>query len=107
MTLRLVEYLAGQHKYDLTFIASRLNAELCRRLGELGPRVTLLLTPYTSRRGQWLRSYFSIKALLQLMRLIQRRQPDLLFVVQGGIALSSLAVLAGRLAGVRTMSTCR
>lgn len=104
MTLRLVEFLAARQACEITFIASRLNTELCRRLGEVVPKIKLLLTPYTSGRGQWLRTYLSIRALLRLVRMIRSRRPDLLIVVQGGIALSSLGILAGRMAGVRTVS---
>jgi glycosyltransferase involved in cell wall biosynthesis len=104
MTLRLVEQLAIQGKYDITFITSRQNTELCRRLAGVVPKVQLLLTSYSSVRGQWLRTYLSIKPLLQLQRLLKRSKPALLIVVQGGIALSSLGLLAGRLAGVRTVS---
>ena len=104
MTLRFVEFLAAQRAFEITFIASRMNTELCRRLGDVVPKIKLLLTPYTSGRGQWLRTYFSFSALLQLVRLIRGRKPDLLIVVQGGIALSSLGILAGRMAGVRTLS---
>ena len=104
MTLRLVDFLAARQACEITFIASRLNTELCRRLGEVVPKIKLLLTPYTSGRGQWLRTYLSIRALLRLVRMIRSRRPDLLIVVQGGIALSSLGILAGRMAGVRTVS---
>jgi len=104
MALRLVEYLARREKYQITFIASQRNTALCRQLAALVPQITLLLTPYASGRGQWLRTYWSIGPLLQLRRLIQSARPALLIVVQGGIALSSLALLAGHLAGVRTVS---
>lgn len=104
MVLRLVQHLARQGKHRLTFIASALNTELCRRLGEVVPPIDLRLTPYSSGRGQWIRTYLSIRPLLQLRRLIEVVKPALLIVVQGGIALSSLGVLAGRLAGVRTVS---
>lgn len=104
MTLRLVEQLAAAGTYDITFIASRKNAELCRRLASAVPQVRLLLTSYTSARGQWLRTYLSIKPLLHLRQLLKHGRPALLIVVQGGIALSSLGLLAGRLAGVRTLS---
>ena len=104
MTLRLVDFLAARQACEITFIASRLNTELCRRLGDIVPKIKVLLTPYTSGRGQWLRTYFSVKSLLQLLSLIRSRRPDLLIVVQGGIALSSLGILAGRMAGVRTVS---
>lgn len=104
MTLRLVEYLANQNRYDITFIASAMNAELCRRLSGVLPHIKVIQSPYTSGRGQWLRTYFSIKPLLRLWRLIRSGKPDLLIVVQGGIALSSLGLFAGRLAGVRTLS---
>lgn len=104
MTLRLVEFLAARQACEITFIASRLNTELCRRLGDIVPKIKLLPTPYTSGRGQWLRTYLSVKSLLQLLRLLRSRKPDLLIVVQGGIALSSLGIVAGRMAGVRTLS---
>lgn len=104
MALSLVEQLARDGLHEVAFIASASNAELCRRLGELTPPIRLLPTPYASQRGQWLRSYASISALLRLWRRIRGERPDLLIVVQGGIALSSLALLAGRLAGVRTLS---
>lgn len=104
MVLKLVQHLARQEKYRLVFIASTLNTELCRRLGEVVPPIELRSTPYSSGRGQWIRTYLSIKALLRLRRLIGLARPALLIVVQGGIALSSLGVLAGRLAGVRTVS---
>ncbi len=104
MSLRLVEQLASQGQSEITFIASRLNTELCRRLAALAPRLTLLPTPYTSGRGQWLRTWLSIGPLLQLRRLLKTHRPELLIVVQGGIALSSIGLLAGRLAGVRTVS---
>lgn len=104
MTLRLVEFFADQRKYDITFVASALNLELCRRLSGVSPPIRIVQTAYTSGRGQWLRTYCSIGPLLRLRRLIQRSKPDLLIVVQGGIALSSLALFAGRLAGVRTIS---
>ena len=104
MVLRLVEHLAQQGKHRLTFIASSLNTELCRRLSEVLPPIELQLTPYSSGQGQWVRTYLSIRPLLQLRRLIRIDRPALLIVVQGGIALSSLGVLAGRLAGVRTVS---
>jgi glycosyltransferase involved in cell wall biosynthesis len=104
MTLRLTEYLAAHSNYEIIFIASSLNTELCRRLSEVVPQIKLLHTPYASGRGQWLRSYFSIQPLLRLRRLIRSGEPALLIVIQGGIALSSLGLLAGRLAGVRTVS---
>lgn len=104
MTLRLVEFLAARQACGITFIASRLNTELCRRLGDIVPKIKFLPTPYTSGRGQWLRTYLSVKSLLQLLRLLRSRKPDLLIVVQGGIALSSLGIVAGRMAGVRTLS---
>lgn len=104
MVLRLVDHLARQAKYSITFIASERNSELCRRLAAVQPGIQLRLTPYTSGPGQWLRTYFSLGALLHLRRLIKGCQPALLIVVQGGIALSSLGLLAGRWAGVRTIS---
>lgn len=104
MTLRLVEHLASEEKYEITFIASALNTELCERLGRVTPRIKLVTTAYTSGRGQWLRTYFSVRPLLKLRQLIRSGKPTLLIVVQGGIALSSLGLLAGRLAGVRTLS---
>ena len=104
MTLQLVQYLADQERYQITFIASSMNTELCRRLSCIVPRIEIVQTPYTSRRGQWLRTYFSIKPLLKLSRLIQRAKAELLIVIQGGVALSSLGLFAGRLAGVRTFS---
>jgi glycosyltransferase involved in cell wall biosynthesis len=104
MTVRLVEYLATQKKYKITFIANSLNTGLRQKLGEVVPQIELLLTSYASGRGQWVRTYFSIKPLLQLWQMIRRSNPTLLIVVQGGIALSSLGLLAGRLAGVRTVS---
>lgn len=66
MTLRLVEYLANQNRYDITSIASAMNSELCRRLSGVLPHIKVIQTPYTSGRGQWLRTYFSIKPLLRL-----------------------------------------
>ncbi len=104
MTLRLVERLALRGEHEIVFIASAANAELRRRLGAVVPPIRVVSTPYESGRGQWLRSYLSIGPLLRLRRLIRAEQPALLIVVQGGIALSSLALLAGRLAGVRTLS---
>lgn len=104
MTLHLVERLAQEARYDITFIASRANAELCNRLAAVVPRIKVMPTPYTSSRGQWLRTYLSVAPLLQLRRLLKLASPVLLIVVQGGIALSSLGLLAGRLAGVRTVS---
>lgn len=104
MTLSLVEHLAAEGEYDITFIASALNTELCKRLGAVVPPIKLVKTDYTSGRGQWLRTYFSIRPLLMLRQLIRSGKPALLIVVQGGIALSSLGLLAGRLAGVRTVS---
>ncbi len=104
MTLSLVEHLAQSDKYRVSFIASAHNAELCQRLGALAPRVKRLLTDYTSGRGQWLRSYASLLPLWRLWRLLRQSQPALLIVVQGGIALSSLGLLAAKLAGVRCLS---
>jgi D-inositol-3-phosphate glycosyltransferase len=104
MALRLVEHLASEGGCEITFIASRLNTELCRQIAAVAPQVRLLPTPYTSGRGQWLRTWLSIGPLLQLRQLLRAHRPDLLIVVQGGIALSSLGLLAGRLAGVRTVS---
>jgi glycosyltransferase involved in cell wall biosynthesis len=104
MTLRLVERLAGEARYDITFIASRSNTELCSRLAAVVPRIKVMPTPYTSSRGQWLRTYLSVVPLLHLRRWVKSVSPALLIVVQGGIALSSLGLLAGRLAGVRTVS---
>jgi glycosyltransferase involved in cell wall biosynthesis len=104
MALRLIEQLARQGECQITVIASRSNSELCRQLAAVVPQVKLHLTPYTSGRGQWLRSWLSFGPLLQLRRLLKTVRPDLLIVVQGGIALSSLGLLAGRLAGVRTVS---
>jgi glycosyltransferase involved in cell wall biosynthesis len=104
MTLRLVEYLANQGTQQITFIASCKNLELCKRLSQVVPSIEVVQTPYSSGRGQWLRTYFSIKPLLGLRRLIKNAKPDLLIVVQGGIALSSLGLFAGRLAGVRVCS---
>ena len=104
MTLRLVEYLANQKKYQINFIVSTVNSELYRRLSGVIPHIEVSQTPYASGRGQWLRTYFSIKPLLRLWWLIRSGKPDLLIVVQGGIALSSLGLFAGRLAGVRTLS---
>jgi D-inositol-3-phosphate glycosyltransferase len=104
MVLRLLQHLAPQGQYEITLIASQRNVELARRIRDAVPQVKWVLTPYTSGRGQWLRSYLSLGPLLQLRRLLKTQAPALLVVVQGGIALSSLAVLAGRLAGVRTLS---
>jgi glycosyltransferase involved in cell wall biosynthesis len=104
MTMRLVEHMVRQARHEIGFVASVLNRELCGQLDRFAPSVRVLPQPYASGRGQWLRTYVSIEPLLRLFRLLRREQPDLLIVVQGGIALSSLGILAGRLAGVRTVS---
>lgn len=104
MALRLIEHLCRDGGCEITFIASRLNTELCRQLTTVAPQVKLLPTMYTSGRGQWLRTWLSIVPLLHLRQLLRAHRPDLLIVVQGGIALSSLGLLAGRLARVRTVS---
>jgi glycosyltransferase involved in cell wall biosynthesis len=104
VTLGLVGHLASQGNYKITFIASALNTELCKRLTGVVPQIKLLLTRCASGRGQWLRTLFSIKPLLQVRRLIRSGRPALQIVVQGAIALSRLGLLAARLAGVRTVS---
>lgn len=104
MTMRLVEHMVRQARHEIGFVTSGLNRELCRQLDRFAPSVRVLPQPYASGRGQSLRTYVSIEPLLRLFRLLRREQPDLLIVVQGGIALSSLGILAGRLAGVRTVS---
>jgi glycosyltransferase involved in cell wall biosynthesis len=104
MTMRLVEQMDRQSRYEIAFVTSEVNVELRRQIEKYAPAVRILLQPYASGRGQWLRTYVSMMPLLRLLRLLRREQPDLLVVVQGGIALSSLGILAGRMAGVRTIS---
>lgn len=104
MTMRLIEDLVLQGSHRITFIVSRHNIELRRQLGKILPPIRIELTHYTSGRAQWLRSYFSLIPLMKLQQRVRSFKPDLLVVIQGGIALSSLGILAGRLAGVRTIS---
>jgi glycosyltransferase involved in cell wall biosynthesis len=104
MTLRLLEQMARHGDYEITIVAADKNSDFCQHLGGLAPSVELLPTSYSSSRGQWLRTYLSIRPLLQLRSVIKLVRPDLLIVIQGGIALSSLGIFAGRLAGVRTLT---
>lgn len=104
MTMRLLEQMERQSDHEIAFVISWANQELLRQIETFAPSVRVLPQTYASGRGQWLRTYVSIIPLLRLSRLLRREQPDLLIVVQGGIALSSLGILAGRIAGVRTVS---
>lgn len=104
MTVLLIEQLIRQDRYDITFLVSHRNEELKKEVIKLGAAINYQETHYSSGRGQWFRTYLSIRALGRLRRQIKSVQPNLLLIVQGGIALSSLGLLAGRLAGVRTVS---
>jgi glycosyltransferase involved in cell wall biosynthesis len=104
MTLQLVGHLAQAEKFDVVFVVATTNEELRKQLAKVIPPISVELTPYASGRAQWLRTYLSMLSMLQLLRRIRRVGPDLLIVVQGGAVLSSLGIIAGRLAGVRTIS---
>jgi glycosyltransferase involved in cell wall biosynthesis len=104
MVVLLLEQLIRHGRYHITFMVSHLNQELTNEVLRMAPAVESLSTSYSSGRGQWLRTYLSLRALFQLCRQIRSLRPELVVVVQGGIALSSLGLLAARLAGVRTIS---
>jgi len=91
-------------RYELIFVLHPANLALKRVLQERCPHIQLLEFSYRSGKGQLYRTYLAAVPIIRLVGLMKDQSADLLIVVQGGAALSSIGLVAGRLAGVRTLS---
>lgn len=104
MTLRLIDYLVASGDYQITFVMPLVNRALGEALRSVRPPIRIVNFAYQSGQAQWLRTWISWRSLWRLCLLLRSLHADLLIVVQGGCTLSSLGIIAGRLAGLRTLT---
>lgn len=109
LAVEAARHLAIQDDVEVHFFLWRGNDRLAHALlasasGAGASRVVLHLRDYMSAARQALRSYVSFREILALRGELRRLTPDVVVVVQGGIAVSSIGLIAARLAGCRTLS---
>lgn len=101
MVVRLVHHLSRLADVRVVFVLFEGNQALEK---SLPPGVDVVKVPYKSAGAQVIRSYFSWRHIARLVGIFRAHSPDLLLVAQGGIAVSSTALFAGRIAAIPTVS---
>lgn len=107
MTLHAIEYLLEYTEETIFFVLSEANLRLWERLEQMRarfPRLTLHTTPVQTASFQGFRALFSPRQVAAVTRLLRSFAPDVVIVVQGGIEISSLGLLAARRARLPLLS---
>ena len=107
MTMAGVRHAVAQPNVEVGFMFFRSNARLARQIDDLAarcPAFKSLPQGYASRRFQAFRTLVSGRAIRGIAAAIADYAPDVVVVAQGAIAFCSVGLMAGKKAGVRTIS---
>ena len=105
MTLRIIAALVKDPIYQLSFAYYAGNLQMVKELARLPDvnKVNLISSKIKSGHMQGVMSFFQWLSLYRLVKLVKNNY-DLVCVAQGNIEISSLMLLAAKLAGVKVVS---
>jgi glycosyltransferase involved in cell wall biosynthesis len=107
MTLLGLKALLETGSTEVEFWAAEANETLHAKLLEiqqLHPELKVVALPWCSSKLEGLRHLIKPGRITDLAAMLQTARPDLILAVQGNIEHSSLSLLAGKKAGIRTAS---
>ena len=107
MAVKAAAALSGCEGWTVSFIIWNGNARLRDALSaanRAGARISLVETAVRTRRPNPLRVLVSWVSLGRAVGLLRRLAPDVVVVVQGRIEIGLAGLLAGKLAGLMTVS---
>jgi len=106
-TLAAVRYMVKQPGTEIGFIFYRGNARLAKHIADLAAQsgnFTPLPQDSSTRGLQFLRTWFSVRAIGRIALAMAAYRPDIVVLAQGAIASCSAGLLAAKKAGLPTIS---
>ncbi len=107
MALRYLRRLASREGLEILFLCPATNRLLLEELEGIrksGGNLTIVPHPFRHRPLTGLIPPLALLAILRASRTMRELAPDVVVVLQGSIELSSIGLMASRLAGCRTVS---
>ena len=107
MTLHAVTYLLQHTSETVIFVVAEANLRLRERLEQMQtrhPHLIVQTSPYHTASFQGFRTLLAPRKVSDVTRLLRAQSPDIVVLVQGGIEISSLGLLAARRARLPTIS---
>ena len=107
MTLNYIRRLARMGHLSLTFMCyagnSALESEL-ERIRQDSGSLEIIPLPFHYKPLHGMIPILAAKDVIRVSRMIRREKPDIVVVVQGSIEISSVGLMASKMAGCRTVS---
>src|ERR1039457_1227457 len=106
MALNYVSALATDEKYEIVFLYSNKNLKLAKSLAQFSNSIAFQSMPdnISSRSFQGIRTLLSPFKLLKLAKKFNAIGPDVIIVLQGCIDISTLGMVAAKLARIPLIS---